>query len=222
MRGETEKVQPQDVAEAVQHYTAQTVPVHVEVAVDQVVLNFQDAEALLRRANSISLGPCECRTKHHHCAAPVNVCLTLNDASGHAVETIEGFRRVTVDEALDALRASHQAGLVHLAYRKPGVEATLFCSCCSCCCWFLNNLKRFDYHDAIVESSHVAAHDADRCVGCGLCVTRCPFDAWTHDTELPTFNREKCFGCGVCVSACPAGAISFGPRVAAYPPDALQ
>jgi len=217
MSRDTEKMQPQDVAEAVQHYTATTIPVRVEVAVDQVVLNFQEAEALLRRADLVALGPCECRAKHHRCDAPINVCLTLNEASTHAAETLEAFRRVSVDEALGALRASHEAGLVHLAYRKPGVETTIFCSCCSCCCWFLNNLKRFDYHDAIVESSHVAEQDVERCVGCGQCVERCHFQAWRQeqDTHPPSLNRERCFGCGVCVSSCPAGAISFVPRAAA-------
>lgn len=205
----------QDVAEAVGHYTATTIPVHVGVAMDQVVLNFQEAEALLRKADSIALGPCECRAKHRRCDAPVDVCLTLNDASAQAAEEREGFRRVTVDEALEILRTSHAAGLVHLAYRKPGLDVTLFCSCCSCCCGFLNTLKRFDYHDAVVESSHVAEHDVELCVGCGLCVTRCPFKAWTHDSELPTLHRERCFGCGLCVSSCSAGAIAFVPRAGA-------
>lgn len=206
----------QDVAEAVGGYTATTIPVHVGIAVNQVVLNLQEAEALLRKAGSIALGPCECRTDDRkHCDAPVDVCLTLDNASKVAAELREGFRAITVDEALAALRRSHDAGLVHLSYRKLGLDATLFCSCCSCCCWFLNTLRRFDYHDAIMESSHVAEHVREHCVGCGLCVTRCPFGAWTHDSELPTLRPERCFGCGLCVSTCPAGAIAFIPRSAA-------
>lgn len=208
----------QDVAAAVNGYTATTVPVHVEIAVHQAVLNLHEAEDLLRRASSIALGPCECRTDaREHCDAPVNVCLTLNNAGTAAVQLRDGFRTVSVDEALAVLRLSHEAGLIHLAYRKPGLDATLFCSCCSCCCWFLNTLKRFDYHDAVVESSHAAQHDVERCVGCGVCVTRCPFEAWTRDSELPMFHRERCFGCGLCVSTCPAGAIAFVPRTAASP-----
>jgi ferredoxin len=203
------------LAEVVAGYTATTIPVHVEIAVDQIVLNLGEAEGLLRKANSIARGPCECRANHRRCSAPVDVCLTLNDASGAAVETRDGFRTVAVDEALAALRLSHEAGLVHLAYREPGLDATLFCSCCPCCCWFLSNLRRFDYHDAIVESSHAAEHDVSRCMGCGLCVTRCPFGAWTHDGEIPTLHRERCFGCGVCMSACPHEAIAFVPRTAA-------
>ena len=205
----------QDVGEAVDGYTATTIPVLVEISVDQVVLNLREAEALLCEASSIALGPCECRAKHRRCSAPVDVCLTLNDAGKAAAELREGFRTVTVSEALATLQTTHPAGLVHLAYRKRGLDATLFCSCCSCCCGFLNTLKRFDYHDAIVESSHVAEHVREQCVGCGLCVARCPFGAWTDDSEYPTLHRERCFGCGLCVSTCPAGAITFIPRSAA-------
>ncbi len=218
--GETvteEAKRAQDIAEAVDGYTATTIPVHVEIAMDQVVLNLQEAEKLLQETRSIALGPCECRTKNRRCDAPVDVCLTLNEASAQAVER-ESFRRVTVDEALATLRATHKAGLVHLAYRKPGLEATLFCSCCACCCWFLGTLKRFDFHDAVVASSHIAQHEVKRCVGCGVCVTRCPFEAWTQDSDLPTLHPERCFGCGLCVSTCPAGAIAFVPRPAVGSP----
>ena len=214
MGDETERKQPQDVAEAVDHYTATTIPVHVDVHVRQAVLNLEEAEKILGGADSIALGPCDCRRTAQRCDGPIDTCLTLNQESEEAVNTWEGFRHVSVDEALSALRVSHEAGLVHLAFRKPGSEATVFCSCCSCCCWFLNALKRFDYHDAIVEASHVAEQDGARCIGCGSCIERCPFDAWSpaQNGGVPSLNLEKCFGCGVCVSGCPVGAISLAPR----------
>jgi ferredoxin len=212
--GETGRTQPKNVAEAVDHYTATTIPVRVEVDMKQVVLNLDEAERLLRAAESIALGPCGCRTEKGNCDGPVDVCLTLDEESDRVWE---GFRHVSAEEALDALRTSHEAGLVHLAYRKPGQESTILCSCCSCCCWFLNALKHFDYHDAVVESSHVAEQDDRLCVGCGACVERCPFGAWTpaRNGDRPSLNREKCFGCGLCVSGCTPGAISFVPRRAA-------
>jgi electron transport complex protein RnfB len=176
---QTKKKPRRDVAEAVDQYTATTIPVHVEVDVKQTVLNLGEAEKILRRANSIALGPCACRKEKRNCDAPIDICLTLNENSDRAIEGWEGFRHVSADEALAALRTSHEAGLVHLAYRKPGEDATVFCSCCSCCCWFLNALKQFDYHDAIVEASHVAEQDVDCCIGCGTCIGRCQFAAWS-------------------------------------------
>jgi len=216
MSEQTRRERSTDVAESVDHYTATTIPVHLEVDAKHVVLNLGEAERVLRAADSIALGPCDCRQEKRNCSAPIDVCLALNENCNVAVATREGFRRCSVEEALDALRTSHEAGLVHLAYRKPSEDTTVFCSCCSCCCWFLNALKRFDYRDAIVESSHIVGHDVDRCVGCGTCVERCPFGAWTLDRNehKPTLHSEKCFGCGLCVSTCAAGAISFVPREA--------
>lgn len=165
------------VAEAVEQYTATTVPVHVEIRSKQAVLNLAEATKLLRKAAAIALGPCECRQGKHEGEAPAETCLALNRNADSAVAE-RGFRRVTPEEALAALGATHQAGFVHLAYRKPGGDEVLyFCSCCTCCCWFLNVLKRFSYRDAVAESSRVARHDEGLCVGCGLCVTTCPVGA---------------------------------------------
>jgi len=197
-------------------YTATTIPVHIDLDVQETILDLSEAEQILRKATSIALGPCVCRATEKNCDAPVDTCLSLNSATAEAVEKQDGFRYVDVDTALEVLRQSHKAGLVHLAYRLPGKEITEFCSCCSCCCWLLTKLKGFDYHDAVIESAHIAQHLPDLCVACGTCVAKCPFGAWlpAEDGGKPTLNRAKCFGCGVCVSACPPHAIAFVPREA--------
>ena len=42
------------------------------------------------------------------------------------------------------------------------------------------------------------------CLGCGDCVTACPFDAIHMDENgLPVVSEEKCVACGACVKACP-------------------
>ena len=46
----------------------------------------------------------------------------------------------------------------------------------------------------------------DKCVGCGLCVTNCPFEA-IDMVENKAFITEKCTACGVCVEECPVDAI---------------
>jgi len=55
--------------------------------------------------------------------------------------------------------------------------------------------------------------DLKRCIGCGLCVQVCNYNA----AHLADFNGklrsvidvEKCYGCGLCVSVCPTRALSF-------------
>ncbi|MBQ1264627.1 MAG: 4Fe-4S binding protein, partial [Oscillospiraceae bacterium] len=51
------------------------------------------------------------------------------------------------------------------------------------------------------------------CVGCGICVSVCPFEA----IELNAFgvaviDAGKCIGCGKCAKECPRGVIRVHDR----------
>lgn len=55
------------------------------------------------------------------------------------------------------------------------------------------------------------------CLGCGDCVTACPFDAihMNPETLLPEVEDDKCVACGACVKACPRNIIELrnkGPK----------
>lgn len=61
-------------------------------------------------------------------------------------------------------------------------------------------------------------HDASKCIGCGYCVSACPYGHPVIDEELNIARR--CDGCielraageqPACVSACPMRALEFGP-----------
>ena len=217
MSDETENTQPDSGAETLDEYIATTIPVRIEIDVKEAVLSLGEAETILRNASSIALGPCVCRKEAQRCDAPVETCLALNQSVEDLAEEFPEFKPVTVERALEALQASHEAGLVHFAYRKSGKEISEFCSCCSCCCWLFDRLRRSDYRSQVVESAYIAKHDEASCIGCGACVERCQFGAWgrTQNGDKPSLNLERCFGCGVCVSSCPAGAISLVPRTLA-------
>ncbi len=47
-----------------------------------------------------------------------------------------------------------------------------------------------------------------RCVGCGYCVTQCPFDA-IHMGKKAVVDKSVCYGCSACLQVCPEQAISF-------------
>lgn len=55
---------------------------------------------------------------------------------------------------------------------------------------------------------------ADICVGCGMCVPLCRFDAIHVQDGAAVVSEFACEGCGVCVCACPAGAVALMPDVA--------
>jgi heterodisulfide reductase subunit A len=56
----------------------------------------------------------------------------------------------------------------------------------------------------------VATIIEDRCSGCRICNTLCPFNAieFLEEKEVSYINTALCKGCGTCVAACPASAIT--------------
>lgn len=47
----------------------------------------------------------------------------------------------------------------------------------------------------------------EKCIGCGLCVETCPFDALTLINGVVEVEPEKCTDCGACVKVCPTEAL---------------
>ncbi|MFB3845188.1 MAG: FAD-binding protein [Candidatus Cloacimonadaceae bacterium] len=48
---------------------------------------------------------------------------------------------------------------------------------------------------------------SEKCVGCGLCIKACAYDAIRVTDKLAEINIDKCVLCGACVQACPFEAI---------------
>ncbi len=50
--------------------------------------------------------------------------------------------------------------------------------------------------------------DEDKCSGCGICISMCPYGARSLDKErgVIVVNEVLCEGCGACAAACPCGA----------------
>ena len=50
--------------------------------------------------------------------------------------------------------------------------------------------------------------DPQKCIGCTICVQKCPVKAITMQDGKAVIDREKCIQCGLCIQACPVSAIS--------------
>ncbi|MFW9779759.1 MAG: 4Fe-4S binding protein [Candidatus Heimdallarchaeota archaeon] len=61
----------------------------------------------------------------------------------------------------------------------------------------------------ILVEPTIATVNEELCSNCKMCISVCPFDAITEDTEkkVAVITATKCQGCGLCVSICPSGAI---------------
>jgi len=189
---------------------AVTLPVNVEVEAEHMVLDLSEVEKLLRGAKNIVLQDCGCRNEKRNCDSPLDTCISL-DVEDDYVEMYSQYhpRFVTVEEALDALRRSHEAGLVHMAYVLKGSDkVSPICSCCHT----LGDLTRFGISTQVLTSRLVAEDDDSKCIDCRKCVERCVFGARAMVDGEKSYDAARCFGCGLCVSTCTTQAIGLKER----------
>ncbi len=192
--------------------TAVTLPVQIKFDGTTRIFDFNQAGAILKKAKIISLGTCCCRERVQACESPLDVCIGIDKEAEIIIQKGHG-RLVSLNEALDALQRSHDAGLVHISYTDKGEsEPFIICSCCACCCHSLAGLMRFDFPEAVVESDFIAFQDEQTCDHCGSCIDRCHFQARSMENGSLKYDSSKCFGCGVCVGTCPIEAISMVKR----------
>jgi len=77
----------------------------------------------------------------------------------------------------------------------------------------------------INSTNYISIINKDLCVGCGICVEKCPIEAiQLNDENKAERNPDWCIGCGVCAHFCPENAISLheGMRKVYIPPPRLR
>lgn len=174
------------------------------------VLSLEDTLAVIDAADRpIWLNRCDCRTLAGHCDKPTEVCVSFRNG----INTLQhrGLSKpLTKDEAKAVVIRADADGLMHTA-NEDGI-----CNCCSDCCYlFRAEAARGTQAGVWPVAESVVALDQDLCIGCEVCVSRCPFEALrSRDGEIVQ-DAEVCRGCGLCVETCPTAALAMVPRSAA-------
>ena len=190
-----------------------------EVYAEYILL--PEGEALLDRVGHVYLLPCNCRAMMQSCHQSVYTCLRFEDYRGLGWE-------ISKSRAKDILQEANKKGLMQTAevsLTEKGTIRGAICNCCADCCVHPDLAERYDARKVWPLARYVAQHQIDRCTACGLCVKRCPFNAFAVEKIKPDpednpssaakkkihLDENLCRGCGVCSTGCPDEAIWMIP-----------
>jgi Pyruvate/2-oxoacid:ferredoxin oxidoreductase delta subunit len=188
-----------------------------KVKAGNTVHTYDQMASYVETYDPISVGTCFCRheakllDEEDDCGMPNDVCMQFGPGAQFMIE--RGIsKKVTKEEALDVLRRSEEAGLVHCSPNAQEIE--FVCNCCSCHCMILKTALAQPKPGLALTSGFQPAFDADLCTACETCVERCPTDALALGQEdIPEVDLDRCIGCGVCATGCPSEAIEMVERL---------
>ncbi|HNT23423.1 MAG TPA: 4Fe-4S binding protein [Anaerolineales bacterium] len=189
------------------------IPVGEAIRNDMEILPFESAEDILAKAKAWGVVDCICRQQKaligEGCQHPLDVCMVFSDKPGE-FDGLSDVRALTLEQAKATLRRASEAGLVHsLSNKQDGHD--YICNCCTCSCGILRGIAEAGIANAVARSAFVNQVDESLCHTCGMCLSKCQFDALSIETTM-VVNEIRCVGCGVCVLACPEGAMSLVRR----------
>jgi len=213
------------------------------------IMPYEEVVKVLDSVEYFTVSTCPCRHRKNldpdypNCEYPPEVCLHF-DRLGHYIVENDMGREITRQEAEEILRRCAEAGLVHAVSNvQEGVDT--ICNCCKCCCIWFEAFHKLNHSMSMSLSNYRARTNAETCIGCGLCVKRCPMEALQLEDfpqakgritlvtdennktkelknktgKVSVLNRDLCIGCGVCAHKCQTKSLVLERReVITHPP----
>ncbi|MHA1689940.1 MAG: 4Fe-4S binding protein [Promethearchaeota archaeon] len=203
----------------------------IEVPEEQIMPTVK-VEEIIQKFDDIAVGHCFCRQHKDLLGEPCKItdlretCFTFGKSARFCAE--QGFARlISKEEALDILKKTEEAGLIHKAFHPHSDihrTETSLCNCCSDCCgefeWW-----RMGMTALISWTNYLSSVNPELCKACGTCVEKCPMNAIEINEEnVASVDESLCLGCGICAHFCPEGAISLleKPRRVYVPPPKIK
>ena len=178
----------------------------------QAVYPYHMMEKVIEKAQAIAVAHCPCRMSYRlagrGCEHPTEVCMKFDELAQFVID--RGLaRELTKKEALDIIKITEEAGLVHFVDNSEG-EIKHNCNCCGCACWNVGNIRRRKIpRDSLMAVYFIRNTDLDICAGCGECAEICPVEAVKMEDGSPIVDEEWCIGCGACATVCSMNAITM-------------
>jgi len=207
------------------HPALRPVPVQKTIETKSQAVDADLMSELIDRHSELAVANvCQCRQSMHftghECkrSSPRDGCLIFGSFARGAVQRGDA-RSVSKDEMRDIVVERWEKKLLFWTLNVAPENPTAICTCCECCCHFIESVNKFNGRHTIAAPHFLAAVDQTLCTDCGKCVKACNTYAHTLQNKKHGFDQAKCLGCGLCVDSCSENAISMVLNPAYKPPS---
>ena len=186
-------------------------PIGVEAVAEDKLLPYEDWRAVIKRHKLITVSPCQCRSMFKAVGVPIpeehpmETCLSFGDVAEYFIENNLG-RQIDQAEAVSIMENAIAKGMVveALCAKNPDI----LCCCHADSCGNLMGFRGFNGEVGCAKyySAYTLEYDAEKCLKCGLCVSKCPMHSITQTEEGIVVTDNACVRCGQCVPSCPGKA----------------
>ncbi|MBU0755840.1 MAG: hypothetical protein KJ645_11915, partial [Planctomycetes bacterium] len=142
------------------------------------VCTYEQAEAAIRRHETIYLNDCYCRRPAkdgekawEYCGHDLDTCMGFHEPAGDYAKY--GFRIIRQQEALEKFEAWKKQG----NFFRFMEDEKWVCFCCACGCEWFRDKEGNLIPDKCDKSSMIEKTDEELCNECGECVAVCAYHA---------------------------------------------
>jgi Pyruvate/2-oxoacid:ferredoxin oxidoreductase delta subunit len=206
--------------------TTRVIPVDWKIQVGNKIHTYDQVASYIEKYDPLAVSTCYCRQEaklideKDDCGKPDEVCMQFGMLAQFVID--RGFgHKISKEEAIDILRKSEEAGLVHSTINRQEIE--FLCNCCNDHCVILQKALAQPKPGIALNSGFQPVLNPELCTACEICIQRCPPIALTmSEDDVPKVDLDRCIGCGICASCCPEEAFELVQRPGAQVPPLDQ